>query len=129
LQLSESILTLPFLDREVLAAVYRRAALVLHPSDAEGFGMPLLEAMGSGTPVVASDLQVLREIGGEAAIFCPVADVSTWQDTIAELLAERNSDPQRWAARQAAGLARAAEFSWAEYARKMVPIYQALSGG
>ena len=66
---------LPFVDRRVLAAVYRRVALLLQTSDREGFGLPVAEAMTCGTPVVASDLPALREVGGPAATYCPVGDV------------------------------------------------------
>ena len=64
------IVVLPFLDRSTLAAVYRRSALVLLPSEREGFGLPVLEALACGTPVVASDIEALREVGGDAATYC-----------------------------------------------------------
>ena len=63
----DAIVVLPFVDRATLAAVYRRAALALLPSEREGFGLPLVEALACGTPVVASDIPVLREVGGDAA--------------------------------------------------------------
>jgi glycosyltransferase involved in cell wall biosynthesis len=68
------IRTLPFVDRRLLAAVYRRAAVAVLPSEREGFGFPVVEALACGTPVVASDLPVLREVGGEHARYVPVGD-------------------------------------------------------
>jgi glycosyltransferase involved in cell wall biosynthesis len=126
LRLRESILVLPYIDRDVLAAVYRRAALVLLPSEREGFGLPVVEAMACGTPVVASDLPVLREVGCEAATYCEMGNVEAWTNTIAELLTESHRQPQRWAQRREAGLAQAAKFTWAEYARRMVAVYQSV---
>jgi glycosyltransferase involved in cell wall biosynthesis len=126
LGLAEAIVVLPHLERDVLAAVYRRAAVVLQPSEREGFGLPVIEAMACGTPVVASRLPVLREVGGEAALYCPVGDVPSWTETVAQLLVEKTQEPQRWHERRAAAIAQAAKFSWAEYARKMVSIYQQL---
>jgi glycosyltransferase involved in cell wall biosynthesis len=126
LQLGGSILELPRVDHHVLAAIYRYVALVLLPSEREGFGLPLVEAMACGTPVVASDLPVLREVGGEAAIFCETGNVEVWVESIAELLAERKMHPERWLARREAGFAQAAKFSWREYARRMVEIYRSV---
>ncbi len=60
-KLDDAIIVLPHLTREVLAAVYRQSALVLQPSEREGFGLPLIEALACGTRAVASDLPVLRE--------------------------------------------------------------------
>ena len=54
---------MPFIDWKTLAALYRRSAITLQPSDAEGFGLPLIEAMACGCPVIASDLPVFREVG------------------------------------------------------------------
>ena len=95
-------MTLPFFspresaDRATLAAVYRRAALALQPSEAEGFGLPVAEAMACGTPVLASDLPVLREVGGEAAVYRPVADVPAWSEAALNLLAERQAQHATW---------------------------------
>lgn len=123
LGISRFIKVLPFIDRAVLAAVYRRAALVLQPSEAEGFGLPVVEAMACGAPVIASDLAVLREVGGEAARFCPVGDVEAWREAVIGSLCERADYPDEWRERKAAGLRQAARFTWAEYARKMVGLY------
>jgi glycosyltransferase involved in cell wall biosynthesis len=126
LRVAKAITVLPFLTREVVAAVYRRAALVLLPSEREGFGLPVAEALACGVPVVASDLAVLREVGGEAATYCPVADTNAWDETIAALLDERQDDPIKWAQRRDEGLAQAAQFTWTEHARKLVALYQEL---
>jgi glycosyltransferase involved in cell wall biosynthesis len=126
LGLSEAVLELPALSRPVLAAVYRRATLVMQPSEREGFGLPVIEAMACGTPVVASDLEVLREVGGAAAVYCPVADVGKWSETVIKLLSERQERPRSWAARKEAGLAQAAKFTWSEYACQMVALYRKL---
>lgn len=124
LELAGSVVVLPGLDRNVLAAVYRRATLVLQPSEAEGFGLPVVEALACGTPVVASDIPVLREVGGGGANYCPVADVGAWTEAIAGMLMERGQTPEQWAARRAAGIAHAGRYSWAGYSRKMVSLYE-----
>jgi glycosyltransferase involved in cell wall biosynthesis len=126
LGLSEAIVVLPKLSRDVLAAVYRRAALVLQPSEREGFGLPVVEALACGAPVVASDLGVLREVGGEAAVYRSIADALAWSEAVIALLYERRDDRQAWEARRRAGLAQAAKFTWSEYANKMVALYRDL---
>jgi glycosyltransferase involved in cell wall biosynthesis len=127
LDLDERISRVGFVDDSTLAAMYRRAALVLQPSEREGFGLPLLEAMACGTPVVASDLPVLKEVGGAAIEYCPVGDTQAWVRTVSALFEERRQDPARWSARQAAGRARARCFSWSPFAARLTEIYQALS--
>ena len=71
LGLGDAVVVLPALDRSTLASVYRRSALLLMPSEREGFGLPVLEALACGTPVVASDVAALREVGGFAAVLLP----------------------------------------------------------
>ena len=120
------ISTLPFLEQSVLSAVYRRAALVLLTSDAEGFGLPVVDALGSGTPVVATDLPVLREVGGEAVSYCRADDRRHWVETVAGLLRERTGEPAAGVRRREIGLRRAGRFSWRRFADGMVRVYGSL---
>ena len=122
------ITVLPFLDRAVLAAVYRRATLALMTSEREGFGLPLVEAMACGTPVVASDIAALREVGGDAACYASVGDLDAWRRTVTHLLDEKDARPVEWARRRDAALARASLFSWSAYARRMEALYTRLAG-
>lgn len=128
LGVTDRIVVLPFVTRPVLAALYRRAALVVLPSEREGFGLPVIEAMACGTPIVCSDLPVLREVGGVAAEYCAPGDSAAWARRIVELLAERTAAPERWAARRSSGLERAAAFSWTAYAAAMQGVYIRLAG-
>jgi glycosyltransferase involved in cell wall biosynthesis len=100
--------------------------LLLQPSDREGFGLPVAEAMACGTPVVASDLPALREVGGGAATYCPVGDIARWSNSVAELLRERDNDVEAWRVRRAAGTAQARRFNWPEHARRMMDVYREL---
>jgi glycosyltransferase involved in cell wall biosynthesis len=126
LDLARSISVLPHLERKVLAAVYRRAALVLQPSEREGFGLPVIEALACGTAVVASDLPVLRETGGVAARYCSVANILGWTETVVESLLEMKHQPQAWSERRKAGTVQAGNFSWAKYASQMAKLYDSL---
>jgi glycosyltransferase involved in cell wall biosynthesis len=127
LGLGQNIRVLPFVDRAVLAALYRRASLVLLPSEREGFGLPLVEALACGTPVVASDLPVLREVGGTAAAYCAVGDAGEWSARVLALLEDQKAEPAVWSARRDAGIARAAMFSWARCADAMQEIYASVA--
>jgi glycosyltransferase involved in cell wall biosynthesis len=129
LRIDDATLELPFVNSEVLAAIYRRTAMVLIPSEREGFGLPLIEAMACGVPVIASDLAVLREVGGDAAQFAAVGDVAAWTAAALELIRERCDDPVRCTARRAAGLARATNFSWSETAQRYVELYRKVMNG
>jgi glycosyltransferase involved in cell wall biosynthesis len=124
----DAIHVLPFVDRATLAAVYRRSALALLTSDREGFGLPIVEALACGTPMVASDIPVLREVGGGAVTFCPVGAAADWIETILRLLRERETDAVAWQVRRSAGLARASEFSWSRYTEEVVARYRRIAG-
>jgi len=126
LNLAESIIVLSNISRDVLASIYRRATLVLQPSEREGFGFPVVEAMACGTPVVASDINVLREVGGDAVTYCPMGDVCAWSEKVTELLNEKSERPEQWNRRSERGVEQASKFSWAEYTRKMVSVYERL---
>jgi glycosyltransferase involved in cell wall biosynthesis len=109
------------LERREIAALYRAAAVVLLPSESEGFGLPVIEALACGSIVVASDLPVLREVGGEAAVYCPVGDVAAWAATVGRLLTDPRAAPAR-----SVRLAQASRYSWAEHARIIVEAYRRL---
>jgi glycosyltransferase involved in cell wall biosynthesis len=126
LGITDAITVAPFITPEVLAAIYRRAALVLQPSDLEGFGLPVVEALACGTPVLASDIAVLREVGGEIAAYAPVGDIDAWSDTAMRLLVERSGDRVAWANRRARALEHAAGFRWGAHVAKLVAIYRAM---
>jgi glycosyltransferase involved in cell wall biosynthesis len=124
LGLQDSILCLPALNAEMLAAVYRRAALVVIPSEAEGFGLPLAEAMACGTPVVASAIPALREVAGGAAVHCPVGAIEDWTEAVLTLLQQREFSPAEWRTRISGGCARAGAFTWDRNAAAMIDIYK-----
>lgn len=129
LRVSDSLIELPFLNKQLLSAVYRRAAVLLQPSEDEGFGLPVAEAMACGTPVVTSDIPALREVGGEAAACCSVADVDQWVETVTALLEERDALPDRWALRREQCIKQAARFNWAESTRKLISLYEQVAAG
>lgn len=129
LGLESHITVLPFVSRPVLAALYRRAALVLLPSAREGFGLPVIEALACGTPIVCSDLPVLREVGGAAAEYAPVGDPVAWAARVSALLDERAGRPETWMARRSSGLSHAAGFTWARAAEAMARVYAGVAPG
>ena len=109
------------LTRVELAEVYRRARVVLIPSGAEGFGLPVVEALACGAAVVASDIPALREAGGPAAAFVPVGDVGAWSDLVAKLLTDPAAAPPR-----ADRLAWAGRFTWTAHAEIIARAYHRL---
>ena len=123
-----TVITVPFLPRQVLAALYRRAALLLQPSEAEGFGLTVAEAMACGLPVIASDIAVFREIAGIAPLYAPVADVRAWTESVIALLDENRLRPAAFAARRKAGLEQARRFSSRAHAERMLEIYERVTG-
>ncbi len=114
---------LPFVDRNVLAALYRLAAVVVQPSSAEGFGLPVAEALSCGAVVIASDIPVLRETGGAAALYCPVDDVDAWTTEVASAIATWRDRPDDYEARRFRATQEASRFSWSATAQQFVSIY------
>ena len=102
-----------YVEQEELVRLYRGAACLVQPSRYEGFGLPVLEAMATGTPVVAVPEPALQEVAGDAALW---AEENALGEAIRRAVAER----PRLAA---AGLRRARRFSWAETARRTLAVY------
>lgn len=107
------------LTRGQIASLYRRSTLVLQPSEAEGFGLPVIEALACGAVVIASDIPVLREVGGPAVHFCPVADVARWT-SVADKLIRQSLVPSPLSAR----IEWARRYSWSVHAQTVADAYK-----
>jgi glycosyltransferase involved in cell wall biosynthesis len=101
---------------EEIAALYTHAAAHVFPSRYEGFGIPPLEAMASGCPVIASDIPVLREVCGDAATYFACDDV----EALAAAMRRHWDEPQRSERQQAAAAARVMHFRWEDSARCLI---------
>lgn len=102
-----------------LADLYHGARVFAYPSVYEGFGMPLLEAMSAGVPVVSTSVPAVREVAGDAAVLVPVGDA----EALAAAIAACWSDEAHRARLVAAGHARTARFSWEACVDGMVALY------
>ncbi len=111
------------LTRDELAALYSRAAVFVFPSLYEGFGLPVLEAMASGTPVVASNRSAIPESAGDAGVLVDPTDPGALASAMAELL----GDPERREQLIGRGRERAATFTWEATARRTWAVYEELA--
>jgi glycosyltransferase involved in cell wall biosynthesis len=107
-----------YVDTERLVELYRSAACLVQASRFEGFGLPVLEAMASGTPVVAVREPALREVAGDAAVFVDSEDLA---DGIRQALAGRDRLVK-------AGLERARRFTWRATAERTLAVYREVLG-
>jgi len=116
---ADSITRLGFVPDDDLPAVYAGADLCVVSSVYEGFGLPVLEAMACGTPVVCAGTSSLPEVGGAAARYFDPTDV----DDMARAIAAVWEDAARRDQMRAAGLAQAARFSWERTAAETLAVY------
>ncbi|HEY6032316.1 MAG TPA: glycosyltransferase family 1 protein [Gaiellaceae bacterium] len=105
-----------YVPQAELVELYRGAAVLVLPSRYEGFGLPVLEAMACGTPVVAAHDPALREVAGDAAILAGPAELG---EAVRRAVAERERLRE-------AGLERARAFSWEQTARRTLAVYEEL---
>jgi glycosyltransferase involved in cell wall biosynthesis len=104
--------------------LYRLAAVFVFPSLYEGFGLPPLEAMACGTPVVTSNLSSMPEVTGDAAVLVDPYDVDSIVDGMERVL----RDPALSAQLRAKGIARAREFSWERSVARTHELYREVAG-
>ena len=119
LGLQNRVLMPGYVPDSELALWYSAADLLLYPSLYEGFGLPPLEAMACGTPVIVSSRSSLPEAVGGAGIKLPPEDPERWARTIAEVV----SSPEQMASMREAGIQRASLFSWDATARATADVY------
>ena len=113
------VVRLCYQPRRTLAALQRHARAVLFPSLAEGFGLPVVEAMACGTPVLTSGRGALREVAGDAALLVDPED----EGAIARGIARLTIDDALCGQLAAAGLRRASQFSQARFAARLRAVY------
>lgn len=123
--MSRDIVFTGYLPGGLLPWLYAAASVSVVPSLYEGFGLPVLEAMASGSPVACSDRGSLPEVGGEAACYFDPEDPQEIASQLASLLL----DPDRAASARSRGLARAATFSWERTARRTLEVLLKVSRG
>jgi glycosyltransferase involved in cell wall biosynthesis len=120
LGIAERVSFVPRVGYELLPKVYAGADLLVMPSFIEGFGLPVLEAMACGTPVVCSRAASLPEVAGDAAEFFEPSSV----DDLAAAIERVLDSPERQATLCQKGLERAKEFSWEECALRHCEVYR-----
>ena len=123
-KLHKHVRFLGHLPDDTLAILYRLAAVFVFPSLYEGFGLPPLEAMACGTPVVTSNVSSLPEVTGDAAILVDPYDVQSIADGMARVL----GDPALGAELSARGIVRSREFSWEHSVSRTRDIYAEVAG-
>lgn len=101
-----------------LPALYSGARALCFPSLYEGFGIPVIEAMACGSPVLASDIPVLREVAADAAVFMPPEDTSSWAEAMRDALTT-----DRYASLREKGLRRARKFTFDRSARLVLEVF------
>jgi alpha-1,3-rhamnosyl/mannosyltransferase len=120
LALKEAVHFLGPIVEEDLPTLYSGAVAFVFPSEYEGFGLPVLEAMACGTPVACSNTSSLAEVAGDAALLFDPTDVAAIADALTHLLHE----PSLWADLRERGLRRTAQFSWERTARDTLAVYR-----
>lgn len=119
-QLADAIDVLGYATPQRLAQLYHSASLFVYPSLYEGFGLPVLEAMASGTPVISSSATSLPEVGGDAAIYFEPHNVEQLADAIEAVL----DSPTLQSQLRVKGSKQAAKFTWEKCARQHVDVYR-----
>lgn len=124
-QLSQDVFILEDIDDTMLPVFYRNALLFTYPSLAEGFGMPLLEAMASGVPVITSRNTALQEVGDNAVLYVEPRD----SESIAQALSSALADPDLRRSLIERGLQRVDDYNWSDSAARVIQQYRGFQSG
>ncbi len=106
-------------DDAAYAGLLDGATALVTASRDEGFGLPVVEAMQRGVPVVLTDVPIFREVGGDAALYAPVGDAAAFAAAVGSL-----EEPGEWTRRSTASLAQAARYSWDASAARLLPVLE-----
>jgi glycosyltransferase involved in cell wall biosynthesis len=120
LDIDKNVIFTGYVSQDALRVLYCQATLFVLPSLYEGFGMPILEAMACGTPVVASNTSCIQEVAGDAAVLVEPTDVNTLAASIRRILKDRETRESMWSK----GFVRAKLFSWEKAARETLQVYK-----
>lgn len=118
LGLDEQVITLGYVPQADLPAIYKSASMFVYPSFYEGFGLPVLEAMNQGVPVVSAKTSSLPEVGSDSVLYCDPNDV----EDIAMVMKNIFSNKHLQLALALKGKERAKHFSWEKFTRKLINI-------
>ncbi|MCC2672395.1 MAG: mshA 6 [Armatimonadetes bacterium] len=121
----ECVVFTGYVEEAELVALYRTAAAVVYPSFAEGFGLPVLEAMACGAPVITSNVSSLPEVAGDAGLLVDPSDLGEIAGAMRRLL----TDPDLRGTLAGAGLRRASEFSWRQSAERLTDCFRRTATG
>ena len=110
-------------DEAGYRALLDSATALVSASRDEGFGLPVVEAMQRGVPVVLTDVPIFREVGGDAALYAAAGDASAFAAAVRRL-----EEPGEWARRSSASLERAAAYSWDASAERLLPVLERVAG-
>ncbi len=120
LGLSDQIVLLGFITEAELVMLFSNCTLVMYPSLYEGFGLPVLEAMACGAPVITSRSSSLPEVAGDAAIFVDPENIKAMSEAMAAVV----TDALLWSSLSRKGLENAARFSWVRAAEQTIAAYR-----
>ena len=119
-----NILMRPYIPYKDMPSLYNLATLFLYPSLREAFGLPILESMACGTPVITATNSSMPEIAGDAAVLADANDYLEIADAIEKLLGNR----ELFESKKAQGIIRAERFNWNSTAHEVIAQYERLTG-
>jgi glycosyltransferase involved in cell wall biosynthesis len=124
LGLEDMVVLLGYVPQQDLPSLYSSAQMFVYPSLFEGFGLPVLEAMAAGVPVITSNVSSLPEVAGDAGVLVDPTDVEGLAAAIGSLW----RDPDRRRSLSSAGIEQASRFSWSDAAQKTMSVYERAMG-